>query len=79
MLTIDIGLDKKDAEEIRQWARSDFERYKTEKDLVRSKLNLQRISHSLVDSFSVGENQVSNNVWKASNAQRAAISHACPS
>jgi hypothetical protein len=31
-----IGMEKRDAEEIRQWARSDFERYRSEKDLVRT-------------------------------------------
>ncbi|KAM3588354.1 hypothetical protein VKS41_000802 [Umbelopsis sp. WA50703] len=29
------GLNKRDADEIRHWARSDFERYRSEKDVVR--------------------------------------------
>jgi hypothetical protein len=29
-----IGLNKKDAEELRHWVRSDFERYRNERDLV---------------------------------------------
>ncbi|GAB5588629.1 hypothetical protein Unana1_03529 [Umbelopsis nana] len=47
MLTIDIGLDKKDAEEIRQWARSDFERYKAEKDLEKIKSLITSGKHQM--------------------------------
>jgi hypothetical protein len=64
-----LGLNKTEAEEIRQWARSDFEHYRNEKDLVwvTALLILTIIWPSNL-FLTIGKDQVAHNVGKTTNA-----------